>query len=152
MPGNVADNQCRPVKCTEALRRVTIFRAIVDSAALLKVHHPLLGELTADNVMDKALQCSPIIRRYRLADMDVEAAVLPRHEQINVPLGYGPLLQQHLQQLVPEELFQSFGIVIRSDVEVPLLVKDSIGYDYVAAWIETEEVTECLDGAGTAGH
>jgi len=37
------------------------------------------------------------------------------------------------------------GIVIRSDVEVPLLVKGSIGYDDVAVGIETEEVAECLD-------
>ena len=51
-----------------------------------------------------------------------------------------------------EELFQCVGIVIRSDVEVPLLVKGSIGYDDVAVGIETEEVAKGLDGAGTAGH
>ena len=44
------------------------------------------------------------------------------------------------------------GIVIRCDVEVALLVKGSIGYDDVAVGIETEEVAECLDGAGTARH
>jgi len=37
--------------------------------------------------------------------------VMPRHEQINVPLGDGSLVQQHLQQLVPKELFQCVGIV-----------------------------------------
>ena len=37
------------------------------------------------------------------------------------------------------------GIVIRSDVEVPLLVEVSIGYDDVAVGIETEKVAECLD-------
>ena len=96
MPGNVADNQSQPVKCAEALCRVTIFRAIVDAAAVLKVRHPLLRELAADNVMSKVLQGITIICRYRLADMDVEAAVLPRHEQFNVPLADGALGQQHL--------------------------------------------------------
>ena len=84
--------------------------------------------------------------------MDVETAVLPRHQQINVPLVDGTLLQQHLQQLVTEELFQCMGIIIGSDVEAAMLVKCSIGYDYVAVWIETEEIAECLDGTGTTGN
>ena len=71
---------------------------------------------------------------------------------IYVPLGDGSLGQQHLQQLVPEELFQSMGIVIRGDMEVPLLVKGAIGYDDVAVRVEAEEVAEGLYGAGTAGH
>lgn len=91
MPWNVAYNQCQPVKRSEALGRVAIFRAIVDGAALLKVSHPLLRELAADDVMSKTLQGITIICRYRLANMDVEAAVVPRHQQINVPLADGSL-------------------------------------------------------------
>ena len=84
--------------------------------------------------------------------MDIEAAVLPRHEQINVPLGDSTLCEQHLQQLVPEELFQSFGIVIRSNLEVAILIKGSIRYDDVAMWIKTEEIAECLNGTGTTRY
>jgi hypothetical protein len=57
-----------------------------------------------------------------------------------VPLTDNSLGQQHLQQLVPEELFQCVGIVIWSDQEVPLLVKSAIGYDDVAVRIETKKV------------
>ena len=52
-----------------------------------------------------------------------------------MPLADGSLLQQHLQQLVPKELFQRMGIVIRCDVEVALLVKGSIGYDDVTVGV-----------------
>ena len=69
-----------------------------------------------------------------------------------MPRGDSGLLQQHLQQLVPEELFQSVTVVIRGDAKFAMLVKSAIGYDYVAVRIETEEVTECLDGTRTAGH
>ena len=37
---------------------------------------------------------------------------MPRHEQINVPLTDGSLVQKNLQQLVPEESFQRVGIVM----------------------------------------
>jgi len=76
MTRNVADDKRQPVKGSKALGRVTILGGIVDTAALLKVSHPLLRELAADYVMSKALQGISIIRRYRLTDMDVEAAVL----------------------------------------------------------------------------
>lgn len=102
--------------------------------------------------MGQLLQGVAVISRYRLADMYVEAAVMPGHEQINVPLGDGTLIQQHLQDLVPEELFQCVEIVIRSDVEDAMLVKGAIGYYDVAVRVETEEVAEGLDGAGAAGH
>ena len=68
----------QPVKCAEALGCVSVFGTIDDSAALFKICHPLLGKLAADYVMGKALQGVTIIRRYRLAYMDVEAAVMPR--------------------------------------------------------------------------
>ena len=83
----MADDKRQPVKGSKALGRVTILGGIVDTAALLKVSHPLLRELAADYVMSKALQGISIIRRYRLTDMDVEAAVLPRHEQIQCAIG-----------------------------------------------------------------
>ena len=70
---------------------MAIFRAVVDCATVLKVRHPFLRERAADNVMSKALKGIAIICRYRLADMYVEAAVMPRHEQINVPLTDGTL-------------------------------------------------------------
>ena len=53
---------------------------------------------------------------------------------------------------MPEELLQGVGIIVRSDVEVALLVKGAIGYDDVAVRIEAEKVAEGLDGADTAGH
>lgn len=152
MPGNVADYHGKPVECAEGLGRVTVFGAVVDRAALFDVGHPLLGELAADYVVGKFLKRLPVFRSYRLADMDVEAAVMPRHEQVNVPLAYGPLLQQHLQEFVTEELFQCVGVVVGGDVEVAIFVKGSIGYDDVAVGIEAQEVAEGLDGAGAAGY
>ena len=55
-PGNVTDDHSQPVQCAEVLGRVSIFRAIVDGATVLKVRHTLLGKLAADYVMSKALK------------------------------------------------------------------------------------------------
>lgn len=152
MPGDMADDHGQPVEGAEAFGRVAILGAIDDRAALFMVRHPLVRELATNDVMGKTLQHLPVIRRYRLADMDVEAAVTPRHEQVDVPLCDGPLLQQHLQDLMPKELFQGMGVVVRGDAEVPLFVEGAIGDDDVAVGVEAEEVSEGLNGAGAAGH
>jgi len=106
---DVADNQCQPVEGAEDPGRVTILGAIVDGAAVLKVRHPLLRELAADNVMSKTLQGIAIIRSYRFAVMDVEAAVMPRHQQINVPLGDGSIIQQHLSAICAGRVVPTHG-------------------------------------------
>jgi len=53
-----------------------------------------------------------------------------------MPLTDGSLVKQHLQQLVPEEVFKGVGIVIRGDSKVASFIKSSIRYDDVAVGIE----------------
>lgn len=84
--------------------------------------------------------------------MDGDTAVMPRQETITVPLTDGSLVRQHLHDLVPEEVFQCVGIVIRGDLDVPLLVTGSIGYNDVAVGMKDEDIAEGLGGAGAAGH
>ena len=67
-----------------------------------------------------------------------------------MPLGYGALIKQHFQDLVPEEVFEGVGVVIQGDTKAALFVKVSIRYDYVAVGIEGEEVAKGLDRAGAA--
>gem|GEM_PF-2735335 len=83
--------------------------------------------------------------------MDVEAAVLPRHKQVYVPLCDGAFVQQHGQNLVPEELLQCKAVVIAGNMKAVGIVKAAVGDDDVAMGIEAEEVAKSLDGAGTTG-
>jgi hypothetical protein len=74
MPGYVAYYHRQPVEHAEVLCRVAVFGAVDDNAAILKVGHPLLRKLAANDLVGKALQGIAVFRRNRLTDMDVEAA------------------------------------------------------------------------------
>lgn len=93
-----------------------------------------------------------IFWRDTVAAKDVEPRMLPSGEHPHQLPGNLTLGKKHPEYLVPEDGLQLFQLKRRGDAEhVPAAVETAIRHEDVAVGIESEKISESLDGDDGAG-
>lgn len=78
--------------------------------------------------------------------------MLPRGQHFDHLLRDLALLQRHPEYLVPEDGFELFEFHGRGDTEHAIIsVKAAVCYKNMAVGVESEKITEGLNGNGRAG-
>ena len=105
-------------------------------------------ERGSDEVTRDVLPPLPVAGPHPDGTVHVEAGMLPREKKL-YPLGVNqPRPQHHLQDTVPEELFQAREADLRQDVEGAVGGESAVRHQDVKMGVKIGEVPECLD----AGH
>jgi len=142
----------QPFHCGEDLGCRAVLGCINDHPLLIQVPHPLLGEGRPDDIAGQVFHGRIVIRRNPVSAEDIEAGMPPCGEHVDHLCGDLSPVQEHLQNLVPENDFQLFQIQRRGDAEHPLVaVEAAVGDENVAVGIESEEVSEDLHSNDNAG-
>lgn len=105
----------------------------------------MLGERGTEDILGQALPSMTVVTLDLDLIVNIEAGVFPGEELADQFPADLLFPEQHLKDLVAEEVFQFLYVYFRKDMKPPVRHEAAIGDETMEVRMEVDQVTEALD-------
>ena len=126
--------------------------AVEHGLCIFAVGHLLLGEGGAEDILGQALPSMAVVTLDLDLIVNIEAGVFPREELVDQLPADLLFFEQHLKDLVAEEVLQFLYVYFRKDVKPPVRHEAAVGNEAMEVGMEVDQITEALDRDHGARH
>jgi len=126
--------------------------AIEHGLGIFPVGHLLLRERGTQDILGQALPSMTVVTLDLDLIVNTEAGVSPGEELVDQFSADLIFPEQHLKDLVAEEVFQFPYVYFRKDVKPPVRHKAAVGDEAMEVGVEVDQITEGLDRDDGSGY